>query len=210
MCLAISQPTHASGFRQKSHIKNLINGERAAIWKRALPDAAFRGCLDNGDLVLLINHLSRIILETRAFLYQLPNLLSLLDKRSGPTSTARRRLVFPFEKMPESSAESAFDFPPVVAPQACDLLCEVIPIKPDRLPACERARLLFRPPVKIGVIEAREFRLPGRGSHETILKQKIPLRHRQDLGRLAGEKLAVRAHFIGFGIDLDVRGRGIV
>jgi hypothetical protein len=38
-------------------------------------------------------------------------------------------------------------------------------------------------------------------------KQKVPLRHRQLLGRLADQKLAVRPHVVGFGIDLDLRRR---
>src|SRR4051812_22086555 len=43
--------------------------------------------------------------------------------------------------------------------------------------------------------------------HPEILKQKIPLRHRQHLGRRAGEELAVGAHLVGLGIDCDVRRR---
>ena len=42
-----------------------------------------------------------------------------------------------------------------------------------------------------------------------VSEQEIPLRHRQHLGRRAGEQLAVGAHLVGFRIDLDV-GRGAV
>ena len=38
-------------------------------------------------------------------------------------------------------------------------------------------------------------------------KQKVPLRHRQLVGRLADEKLAVGPHVVGFRVDLDLRRR---
>ena len=41
----------------------------------------------------------------------------------------------------------------------------------------------------------------GTGASE----QEIPLRHRQHGGRLAGQQLAVGAHLVGLGIDLDMR-----
>src|ERR1700737_1918351 len=41
-------------------------------------------------------------------------------------------------------------------------------------------------------------------------KQEIPLRQRQDAGRLAGEQLAVGANFIGFRIHFNMWQGGIV
>ncbi len=43
----------------------------------------------------------------------------------------------------------------------------------------------------------------SQGTTGTSSKQKIPLRHRQHVGRLAGEQFAVRPHLVGFGIDVD-------
>src|SRR4051812_651585 len=45
--------------------------------------------------------------------------------------------------------------------------------------------------------------------HQTASIHKVSLRHRQDLGGLAGQEFAIRADLIGFGIDLD-DGRRIV
>src|SRR5262249_56827218 len=42
------------------------------------------------------------------------------------------------------------------------------------------------------------------------LIQEIPLRHRQYLGRSAGEQLAVGTHLVGLGVDLDIRRRVVV
>src|SRR5215213_9677892 len=41
-------------------------------------------------------------------------------------------------------------------------------------------------------------------------EQKIPLRHRQHLGRRAGEEFAIGGHLVGFRIDGDVGGCTIV
>ncbi len=41
-------------------------------------------------------------------------------------------------------------------------------------------------------------------------KQKIPLRHRELLRRLADQQLAVRRHGVGLGIDCDLRRRAVV
>src|ERR1700722_5879172 len=41
-------------------------------------------------------------------------------------------------------------------------------------------------------------------------KQKVLLRHRQLVRRLADQKLAVRPHVVSLGVDLDLRRRAIV
>src|SRR5579871_3699793 len=41
-------------------------------------------------------------------------------------------------------------------------------------------------------------------------KQKVPLRHRQLVRRLAHEQLAVGGHVVGLGVDLDLRRRAVV
>jgi hypothetical protein len=43
----------------------------------------------------------------------------------------------------------------------------------------------------------------------TILKTKIPLRHRQLVGRLADQKLAVGLNVIGLGIDFDMSDKRV-
>src|SRR3954452_22384603 len=48
-----------------------------------------------------------------------------------------------------------------------------------------------------------------RETKRRTLEQKVALRHRQALRRLAGEQFTVGPHLIGFGIDVDV-GRGAV
>src|ERR1700721_2152569 len=45
---------------------------------------------------------------------------------------------------------------------------------------------------------------------QEYLKQKVLLRHRQNVGRLADQKLAVGPHVISLGVDLDLRRRAIV
>src|SRR5262249_51345762 len=41
-------------------------------------------------------------------------------------------------------------------------------------------------------------------------EQEVALRHRQHLGRCAGEQLAVGGHLVSLGIDLDLRRRAVV
>src|ERR1035438_1860232 len=41
-------------------------------------------------------------------------------------------------------------------------------------------------------------------------EQKVTLRQRQNAGRLAGQQLAIRPHFIGLRIDFDVWHCGVV
>src|SRR5688500_3456120 len=56
-------------------------------------------------------------------------------------------------------------------------------------------------------MSATEWRAP---SDESWSKQEIPLRHRQHRRRLAGQELAVGAHLVGFGIDLDLGAERVV
>ena len=50
----------------------------------------------------------------------------------------------------------------------------------------------------------REGRPWGPQQSRPVSEQEIPLRHRQHLGGLAGQKLAVGADLVGLGIDLDL------
>ena len=53
------------------------------------------------------------------------------------------------------------------------------------------------------------LRLGSLDPGQIVSEQEIPLRHRQHLGRRAGEKFAVRGDLVGFRINGDV-GRGVV
>src|SRR5215813_1626487 len=58
---------------------------------------------------------------------------------------------------------------------------------------------------RIHAIEAMLLPVPSPDYFGTGLEEKVPLRHREDVSRLAREKLAVSAHFIGLRVHLDPR-----
>src|SRR5262245_42433934 len=76
-----------------------------------------------------------------------------------------------------------------------------LPVRSKGLYTCASLARVDRSAPEEQVLTA-SGKTPGRAS-----EQEVALRHRERFGGLAAQQLAVRAHLVGFGIDLDV-GRG--
>src|SRR5712691_7560300 len=190
---------------EKLEIEDLLRRERTFFGKDVNSDPGFfRG--NEGCCEVAFRHLLPLkFAQTGAVLDQINQSTPLLEDRADPTAAAPAGLILPFEKMRQQNLETALDLVLVTPPHALHLVDQVIQIEIVPAALAQKACLLLRPGVEIGLVQLVRARFGLGVGHTDILEQKVPLRHRQHLGRRAGQALAVGGHLVGLGGGRDVR-----
>ncbi len=120
----------------------------------------------------------------------------------SPVSTMRRRVRSSASSVTRSMAAAAFQVPAAEMEETRCMAVYSMPVVP-----AERSE--SRAPIHHQLDGLTGSPHSRATTAQTSSKQKIPLRHRQHIGRCAGEQFAVRPHLVGLRIDVELR-RGTV